>query len=100
MPSAVVCERVGPYAQGLCLKEVPPLGDPPSGMLLVRVACAGLTFPDLLTVEGKHYGKRAAPFVPASGVAGVVVAVGAGVTGWQIALTEGPETIAPNAQLS
>jgi NADPH2:quinone reductase len=47
-----------------------------SGVVKVRVLAAGIAFPDVLVVEGKHMMKRSPPFVPASELCGVVVEVG------------------------
>ena len=50
------------------------------GQVLVRVAAAGLNFFDLLQVRGQYQIKPPFPFTPGAEVAGVVEAVGAGVT--------------------
>jgi hypothetical protein len=46
----------------------------------VKVAAASINFPDLLIVEGKYKFRPELPFVPGSEYAGVVEAVGEGVT--------------------
>lgn len=57
-----------------------PRTEPGAGQVRVRVAAASLNFPDLLVVEGKYQFKPELPFVPGSEFAGVVDAVGEGVT--------------------
>ena len=72
------CETLsGP--EGLVWKEVPT---PQPGPCQVRVAirAASLNFPDTLTVRGKYQFKPELPFVPGSEYAGVVEALGEGVT--------------------
>ena len=53
---------------------------PQAGQALVRVKVAALNFLDTLMVRGKYQSKPELPFSPASEFAGVVEAVGAGVT--------------------
>ena len=72
------CETLSGPA-GLVWKDV-PTPQPGAGEVLVAVRAASLNFPDLLIVQGKYQAKPALPFVPGSEYAGVVEAVGAGVT--------------------
>ena len=72
------CETLSGPA-GLVWKEA-PTPQPGRGEVLVAVRAASLNFPDLLIVQGKYQAKPALPFVPGSEYAGVVEAVGAGVT--------------------
>ena len=60
-------------------KEVPTPA-PKAGEVLVEIKAASLNFPDLLIVQNKYQMKPALPFVPGSEFAGVVQAVGEGVT--------------------
>lgn len=53
---------------------------PGPGEVLLDVHASGVNFPDGLIVSGDYQSKPALPFVPGSEVAGVVAAVGAGVT--------------------
>jgi len=55
----------------------PVAGD---GEVLIDVRAAGVNFPDVLVTRGKYQFKGAPPFVPGGEVAGVVAAVGPGVT--------------------
>ena len=57
-----------------------PTPTPGPGEVLVEIKAASLNFPDLLIVQNKYQMKPPLPFVPGSEYAGVVQAVGAGVT--------------------
>ncbi len=60
-------------------KELPtPL--PAEGQVLINIKAASLNFPDILIVQNKYQHKPALPFVPGSEYAGVIEAVGPGVT--------------------
>ena len=59
--------------------EVPdPMPGP--GQILIDVKAIGCNFPDILIVQGKYQMKPPLPFSPGHEVAGIVLAVGAGVT--------------------
>lgn len=60
---------------------VPELGEHD---VLVRVKASGLNFPDVLIIQGKYQFQPDMPFVPGGECAGVVEAVGSGVTRWQV----------------
>jgi len=60
-------------------KEI-PTPQPKAGEVLIEIKAASLNFPDLLIVQNKYQTKPALPFVPGSEYAGVVQAVGDGVT--------------------
>lgn len=75
---AIVCKDWGP-PDSLALEQLPdPLPGP--GQVLIEVKAAGVNFPDVLTVQGKYQIKPPLPFVPGNEFAGVVRAVGPGVT--------------------
>lgn len=76
--------QIGPYQDALSLHDVQQIDAVPPGTLKVQVSAAGLSFPELLTVEGKHFTKKKTPFVPGNQVAGVVLAVGTGVDRWAV----------------
>ena len=57
-----------------------PTPQPGAGEVLVKIHAASLNFPDLLIVQNKYQIKPALPFVPGSEYAGVVEAVGQGVS--------------------
>jgi NADPH2:quinone reductase len=54
--------------------------EPKAGEVLIAIKAASLNFPDLLIVQNKYQIKPALPFVPGAEYAGVVQAVGEGVT--------------------
>jgi NADPH:quinone reductase len=77
---AVRChELVGP--EGLRVDDVPE-PEPGPGEILIDVKAAGVNFPDILITQGKYQFKPSPPFVPGGEVAGLVRAVGQGVTGF------------------
>jgi NADPH2:quinone reductase len=53
---------------------------PAKGEALIRIAACGVNFPDALIIEDKYQFKPARPFSPGGEVAGVVEALGEGVT--------------------
>ena len=57
-----------------------PTPQPGPGQVLLEVKAASLNFPDLLIVQNKYQMKPELPFVPGSEYAGVIEAVGEGVT--------------------
>jgi len=76
---AWLCENpVG--VDALTWKEL-PTPQPGPGQALIRIQAASLNFPDLLIVQNKYQTKPPLPFVPGSEYAGVVEAVGEGVSG-------------------
>jgi NADPH:quinone reductase len=75
---ALLCRSFGPV-DSLKLEEVPD-PKPVAGEVLVGVRACGINFPDTLVVQGKYQFKPAFPFSPGGEVAGLVEAVGSGVT--------------------
>ena len=65
--------------EALRWKEL-PTPTPGAGEVLIAIQAASLNFPDLLIVQNKYQMKPPLPFVPGSEYAGVVEAVGPGVT--------------------
>ncbi|MFL6858568.1 MAG: NADPH:quinone oxidoreductase family protein [Allosphingosinicella sp.] len=65
----------------LALTELP---DPEAGpgQLLVRVKACAINYPDVLIIEDKYQFKPPRPFAPGGEIAGIVEAVGEGVSGW------------------
>jgi NADPH2:quinone reductase len=75
---AWLCENpVG--VDALTWKEL-PTPTPKAGEVLIEIQAASLNFPDLLIVQNKYQMKPELPFVPGSEYAGVIQAVGEGVT--------------------
>lgn len=67
--------------ESLVLRDVPgpALG---AGELLVRVRACAINFPDVLIIEDKYQLKPQRPFAPGGEIAGEVIEVGEGVSGW------------------
>jgi NADPH:quinone reductase-like Zn-dependent oxidoreductase len=61
-----------------------PVEAPGPGQLRVRVRAAGVGSTDLIMLAGRYLYAPKIPFVPGYEVAGVVDAIGAGVTGFQV----------------
>ena len=57
-----------------------PTPQPGAGEVLLKIHAASLNFPDLLIVQNKYQIKPALPFVPGSEYAGVIEALGQGVS--------------------
>jgi len=57
-----------------------PTPQPKAGEVLIEIKAASLNFPDILIVQNKYQFKPPPPFVPGSEYAGIVAAVGEGVT--------------------
>ena len=55
---------------------------PGKGQLLVAVRACGINYPDTLIIEDKYQFRPERPFAPGGELAGVVEAVGEGVSGW------------------
>jgi NADPH2:quinone reductase len=79
---AVLCKELGP-PEKLVVEEVPSLA-PGKGQVVVGVKAAGVNFPDTLIIQGKYQFKAEPPFSPGGEVAGVVKALGEGVTGVRV----------------
>jgi NADPH2:quinone reductase len=69
----------GPEALRIENVPEPALG---AGDLLVRVRACAINFPDVLIIEDKYQLKPERPFAPGGEIAGEVIGVGEGVTGW------------------
>jgi NADPH:quinone reductase-like Zn-dependent oxidoreductase len=65
----------------LRLQEITALAPGP-GELLVRVRACAINFPDVLIIEDKYQLKPQRPFAPGGEIAGEVMMVGEGVSGW------------------
>ena len=59
-----------------------PNPTPSAGELLVRVRACAINFPDVLIIEDKYQLKPPRPFAPGGEIAGEVLAIGEGVSGW------------------
>ncbi len=65
----------------LSLEEVPD-PQPGKGQVLVGVHACAINYPDVLIIEDRYQFKPPRPFAPGGEIAGVVEAVGEGVTDW------------------
>jgi len=75
---ALLCKQFGP-PESLVLEDVAsPV--PGAGEVVVSIKAASVNFPDVLIIQNKYQFKPPLPFSPGSELAGVVKAVGAGVT--------------------
>jgi NADPH2:quinone reductase len=79
---AVVCTAHG--TEGNFVVEERPTPEPEPGRVLVAVRAAGASYVDALQAAGRYQFAAAPPYVPGGEAAGVVVAVGEGVEGWQV----------------
>ena len=75
----MLCKELGP-PEKLVLEEVPS-PQPGKGQVVIGVKAAGVNFPDTLIIQGKYQFKPEPPFSPGGEVAGVVKALGEGVSG-------------------
>jgi NADPH2:quinone reductase len=79
---ALLCEALGP-AETLVIRDLPE-PEPGPGEIAIRVRAAALNFFDTLVIEGRYQVKPPLPFSPSAECAGVVSAVGEGVSDWQV----------------
>jgi len=80
---AVVCEALAEDFSRVSLKDL-PIPEPGAGEVRVRVEAASLNFPDLLMLKGGYQFKPNPPFTVGMDLAGVVDAIGPGVTGLKV----------------
>lgn len=78
MPRAIVGHQFGP-PETYVLAEYDP-GAPGPGQLRVAIKAVGISFVDVLTARGEYQFKPPLPYIPGSEYAGVVEALGEGVT--------------------
>lgn len=79
---ALLCEALGP-AETLVIRDLPE-PEPGPGEIAIRVTAAALNFFDTLVIQGRYQVKPPLPFSPSAECAGVVSALGQGVTGWRV----------------
>ncbi len=89
MRAAMITALEGPDA--IEVRELPD-PTPKKGQVRIRVAAAGVNFPDLLMSRGLYQLRPPLPFAPGGEVAGEIDAVGEGVTGF----AEGDRVLALN----
>ena len=57
---------------------------PKAGEVVVDIKASGMNFPDMLLIQGKYQLRPKRPFSPGIEVAGIISAVGEGVTKWKV----------------
>jgi NADPH2:quinone reductase len=67
----------------LQLTELPD-PTPAAGQVLIAVKACAINYPDVLIIEDKYQFKPQRPFAPGGEIAGVIEALGEGVTDWQV----------------
>lgn len=75
---AILCKTWG-LPDTLVVEELPDVAPGP-GQVAIDVQAAGVNFPDVLIIQNKYQFKPELPFTPGSELAGVIRAVGDGVT--------------------
>ena len=75
---AIVCEQFGPPEDLRIVDAREPV--PKLGEVVVEIHAAPVNYVDLLTIAGTYQFKPSLPFIPGKGPAGVVTALGAGVS--------------------
>lgn len=78
---AILCERFG--APDVVVLRDMPQPEPGPGELRIRVGAAAVNFPDVLHIANKYQKNRQPPFIPGLEAAGVVDAIGPGVTSFR-----------------
>lgn len=79
---AIMCREFGDLSV-LKLEEVPdPVAGP--GQALVRIRACGINFADSIMAAGKYQNQPALPFIPGSEIAGDIVALGEGTSGFAV----------------
>jgi NADPH:quinone reductase len=78
---AILCKAFGP-PESLVLEEIESPAPGP-GEAVISVKAASVNFPDVLIIQNKYQVKPPLPFSPGSEVAGIVKAVGDGVTSFK-----------------
>lgn len=75
---AILCKSWG-LPDTLVVEELPDVAPGP-GQVVIDVQAAGVNFPDVLIIQNKYQFKPELPFTPGSELAGVIRAVGDGVS--------------------
>jgi NADPH2:quinone reductase len=75
---AVLCKQFGP-PETLVVEDV-PAPTPAAAEVVVQIKAAGVNFPDSLIIQNKYQFKPPLPFSPGGEFAGIISAVGEGVT--------------------
>ncbi|MEM6622346.1 MAG: NADPH:quinone oxidoreductase family protein [Pseudomonadota bacterium] len=79
---ALLCKEFGP-PEDLVLGEL-DVPEPSEGEVRITVYAAGVNFPDFLIIQDKYQFKPERPFAPGGEFAGIISAVGPGVTAFKV----------------
>ena len=79
---AYVCREFGPVDSHKVEEIEDPRAEP--GMVVIDVKAAGVSFPDVLIVQGKYQFQPPMPFTPGSEVAGKIKKTGAKLQGYNV----------------
>lgn len=79
---ALVCKEFGP-PEKLVFEEL-ALRKPGPSEVRIKVAAAGVNFPDVLIIQNKYQFKGTPPFAAGGEVCGEIIEVGAKVTQWKV----------------
>jgi NADPH:quinone reductase len=79
---AVVVSEFAPFEQVMSGELPEPKPGP--GEVVIDVKAAEVNYPDILVISGQYQVKPPLPFSPGKAAAGVISAVGAGVTGFSV----------------
>ncbi len=82
MPRAIVGNEFGSPETYRLVEHDP--GAPGPGQMRVAIKVAGVSYVDVLTARGEYQHKPPLPFIPGSEYAGMVEALGKGVTGFAV----------------
>ena len=80
---AMVCEAFG-GPEVLVMRELPDPPPPGAGEIQVRIGARGVQYVDVLMLAGKYQFRPEPPFIPGSEAAGIVNAVGPGVSDFRV----------------
>ncbi|MBW8753214.1 MAG: alcohol dehydrogenase catalytic domain-containing protein, partial [Sphingomonadales bacterium] len=78
MPRAIIADEFGPPEAYSIRDHVAP--EPGPGQIRVAIKAIGISYVDVLTAAGKYQVTPPLPFIPGSECAGIVEAVGEGVS--------------------
>lgn len=77
-PRAVATDQLGPPSNYRLVPHDP--GQPGEGQVRLAIKATGISYVDVLTASGQYQVKPPVPFIPGSESAGIIEAVGPGVT--------------------
>jgi NADPH:quinone reductase len=84
MPRAVITDSFGPPENYRLIDHDP--GPPKPNQVRIAIKATGISYVDVLTAAGQYQVKPPLPYIPGSECAGIIAAVGSGVTGLTIGM--------------